>query len=80
MAPLSMGFFRQEYWRGLPFPPSGGLPDPGIKPASPGSSALKQILYPLSHWGSPEFECCLLYLASYICCSIYSEEMCLLFK
>ena len=30
-APLSMGFFRQEYWSGLPFPPPGGLPDPGIE-------------------------------------------------
>ena len=34
-APLSMGFSRQEYWSGLLFPPSGDLPDPGIKPASP---------------------------------------------
>ena len=30
-APLSMGFSRQEYWRGLPCPPPGELPDPGIK-------------------------------------------------
>ena len=29
-ASLSMGFFRQEYWNGLPFPPPGDLPDPGI--------------------------------------------------
>ena len=29
-APLSIGFSRQEYWSGLPFPPPGGLPDPGI--------------------------------------------------
>ena len=34
-APLSMGFSRQEYWSGLPFPVPGGLPDPGIKTASP---------------------------------------------
>ena len=33
-APLSMGFSRQEYWSGWPFPPPGDLPDPGIKPAS----------------------------------------------
>ena len=33
-APLSMGFPRQEYWSGLPFPPPGDLPDPGIKPTS----------------------------------------------
>ena len=33
--PLSMRFSRQEYWSGLPFPPPGDLPDPGIEPASP---------------------------------------------
>ena len=33
-APLSMGFFRQEYWSGLPFPPPGDLSEPGVKPAS----------------------------------------------
>ena len=34
-APLSMRFSRQEYWSGLPFPSSGHLPDPGIKPRFP---------------------------------------------
>ena len=34
-APPSMGFSRQEYWSGLPFPSPGDLPDPGIKPRSP---------------------------------------------
>ena len=34
-APLSMGFSRQEYWSGLPFPSTGDLPDPGIEPGSP---------------------------------------------
>ena len=34
-APLSMGFSRQEYWSGLPFPSPGDLPDPGIEPGSP---------------------------------------------
>ena len=33
-ASLSMGFSRQEYQSGLPFPPPGGLPHPGIEPAS----------------------------------------------
>ena len=33
--PLSMGFSRQEYWSGLPFPSSGDLPNPGIEPRSP---------------------------------------------
>ena len=34
-APPSMGFSRQEYWSGLPFPSPGDLPNPGIKPGSP---------------------------------------------
>ena len=34
-APLPMGFCRQEYWSGLPCPPPGDLPDPGIEPGSP---------------------------------------------
>ena len=34
-APPSMGFSRQEYWSGLPFPSPGNLPDPGIKHRSP---------------------------------------------
>ena len=33
--PLSMGFSRQEYWSGLPFPSPGNLPNPGIEPESP---------------------------------------------
>ena len=33
--PLSMGFSKQEYWSGLPFPSPGNLLDPGIKPGSP---------------------------------------------
>ena len=34
-APLSMGFHRQEYWSGLPFPSVGNLPNSGIEPTSP---------------------------------------------
>ena len=44
--PLSMGFLRQEYWSGLPFPSPGNLPDPGIEPRSLNCG---QILYHLSH-------------------------------
>ena len=43
-ASLSMGFSRQEYWSGLPFPSPGDLPDLGIKPKSP-------ALQELSGWG-----------------------------
>ena len=38
-APLSMEFFRQEYWSGLPFPSPGNLPDPEIEPGSPALQA-----------------------------------------
>ena len=34
-APLSTGFSRQQYWRRLPFPSPGDLPDPGMEPVSP---------------------------------------------
>ena len=37
-APLSMGFSRQEYWSGVPFPPPGDLYYSGIKPVSPASA------------------------------------------
>ena len=46
-APLSMGFFRQEYWSAWPCPLAGGLPDPGIEtaPLILWKSELKKILY-----------------------------------
>jgi len=45
-----MGFPRQEYWSGLPFPPPEDLPDPGIKLASPALQANSLLL---NHRGSP---------------------------
>ena len=48
--PLSMGFPRQEYWIGLPFPSPGHLPDPGIEPASPAWQADSLLL---SHLRNP---------------------------
>ena len=51
-APLSMGFFKEAYWSGLPFPPPVFLPDPGIKPKSPESPALQVDSLPPSHQGS----------------------------
>ena len=39
-APLSMGLSRQEYWSGLPCPPVGNLPDPGMELTSLTSPAL----------------------------------------
>ena len=46
-APLSIGFSKQEYWRGLPCPPLGDFPNPGIEP---GPLHCRQILYQLNHW------------------------------
>ena len=46
-APLSMGFSRQEYWSGLPFPPPENLPDPGIEPVPLMSPALEVYSLPL---------------------------------
>ena len=48
-APLFMGFPRQEYWNGLPFPSPGDLPHPGIELVSP---ALQADSLPLGHQGS----------------------------
>ena len=48
--PLSMEFFRQEYWSGLPCPSPGIFP---IQESNPGLLYCRQILYHLSHQGSP---------------------------
>ena len=49
-APLSLGFFRQEYWSGMPIP-STDLPDPVIKPLSPVSPALQVDTLPTKPLG-----------------------------
>ena len=49
-APLSIGFSRQEYWRGLPVPSPEDLPDPGIEP---GSHALQVDSLPSEPPGKP---------------------------
>ena len=47
-APLSMGFSREEYWSGLPCPPPGNLPEPGIKLMSPVAHALAGKFFTIS--------------------------------
>ena len=57
-APLSMGFSRQEYWSGLPCPPPGDLPDPGIEPVSPISPALAGRFFTQMPPGKPILDVC----------------------
>ena len=52
-APLSLGFFRAEYWSGLPFSPPGDLPDPGTEPESPVPPALQADSLPTEPSGKP---------------------------
>ena len=52
-APLFKEFSREEYWSGLPFPPSGDLPDPGIEPGSP---ALQVESLPFEPPGKPNLD------------------------
>ena len=48
-----MEFSGQEYWNGLPFPPPGDLPEPGIEPASPASPALAGRFFTTEPLGKP---------------------------
>ena len=52
-APLSMGFFRQEYWNRLSFPPPRDLSDPGIEPLFPAASALQADFFITEPSGKP---------------------------
>ena len=67
-APLSMGFSRQEYWNGLPFPPPGNLLDPRIDHLSCLSCIGKRILYQWTTW-----EALLLCLPGYNWCEWRKE-------
>ena len=62
-APLSMGFSKQEYWSGLPFPSPGDLPDPGIEPRSP---ALQTDALPTEQQEKPA--------VSELSCSVVSDS------
>ena len=56
-APLSMGFSRQEYWSGLPCPPTGDFPNPGIKPTSLMSPALAGDFFTTSATWKTHYKC-----------------------
>ena len=52
-----MGFSRQEYWNGLPFPALGDLPNPGTEPPSPVSPALAREFITTEPPGKPSVQC-----------------------
>ena len=55
-APPSVGFWRQEYWTGLSFPPPGDLPNPEIEPGSPASPRLAGSFFTTEPLGKPYTE------------------------
>ena len=72
-APLSMGFSRQEYWSGLPFPSPGDLPDPGIKPTCLLSPALAGGFFtPNATWQTPIF----VYFRKIFISPLFEEQFC----
>ena len=73
-APLSMEFFRQEYWSGLPIPFAGHLSNPGIKLRL---LHYRQILYHLSYQGSPA---CMVGKYKFSKCSVALDRWCIIFN
>ena len=71
-APPSMGFSRQEYWSGLPFPSAGDLPDPGIEPRSP---ALEADALTSEPPGKPSMGECAQNKHSYTYCKYGPEQL-----
>ena len=82
-APLSMGFSRQEYWSGLPFPSPGDLLNPGMEPRSP---ELQADSLPTELWGklaarfAQHVEICFLYVFVLKCWSILLHDKQLEYK
>ena len=68
-APPSMGFSRQEYWSGVPFPSPGDLPDSGIEPGSP---VLRVDALPSKPPGKPNYTYIYMYIYMYIYIYIYN--------
>ena len=55
-APLSMGFSRQKQWSGLPCPPPGHLPGPGIEPASPAAPRIAGRFFTTEPQRKPQYK------------------------
>ena len=69
-APLSMGFPRQEYWSGLPYPPPEDLPNTGMELKSSVSPALQADSLWLSHWESPVHVYCCCCVVAWSCLAL----------
>ena len=67
-----MGFSSQQYWSGLPCPPPGDLPDPGVKPESPKSPALAGRLFTTSATWEARFLLVMCFIHSNVYISIPS--------
>ena len=70
-APLSMGFSRQEYWSGLPFPSPGDLPNLGIEPRSP---SLQADSLPSESPGKPNLSNGIYLFTSYLITSDHERD------
>ena len=75
-ASLSIGFFRQEYWSGLPFPPPGDLPNPGIEFTSPVFPALAGGFFTTVPPGKPPYTCVCVCVHLYVHTHIHSPVHC----
>ena len=73
-APLSMGFSRQVYWRGLPFPSPGDLPHPGIEPMSLVSLSLAGGFFTTEPPGKPFSMCPPKFCVPFVCNSSVLED------
>jgi len=83
-ASLSLGFPRQEYWSGLPFPSPGDLPDPGIEPISPALQADSLLTEPPGNPGtllrtSKSFLLCIFFSLEWTCLWLLSYAVPLLY-
>ena len=77
-APRPMGFSRQEHWHGLPFPPPGDLPNPGIKRMSPVSPVLAGGFFTIQPPGKAMLphHLCHFHQALSVCCPKFWTDVC----
>ena len=82
-APPSMGFSRQEYWHGLPFPSPGDLPDPRIEPGSPALVGTQFTVWATREALKPSGglrECKRDWFGWWMICRLHQRQQCSLFR